>query len=143
MRKKIVKWLGALGLGHMDANSRPVDKPIPLPSSETFGEAFVRGRRLRLLEPIDLSSEFQAKLVRLCKADPNVAGVWLMWLASADAALEIVATLILDRTDELAMRDFIRRANALGGPSFVVAIPDSVPKREPFYQRSGWALPRP
>ena len=114
-----------------------------LPATERAGDALDRGSELRLVEPSELSAEFRAKLLDVCRADSNVAGLWLSWLSSRDAAPELLAALLLDRSDERAIRDFIARADALDGPRFVVAVPKGIPTAKPFYRRSDTQLPQP
>lgn len=115
----------------------PASRSIPetLPSTECFGDALKRGATLCPVEPSDLPSEFEVRLLDICKADSNVEGVWLMWMSTKGAPPEMLASLLLERPNEPAIRDFIRRANALGGPPFVVAIPDGIPSSRPFYRR--------
>src|SRR3954462_3631887 len=84
-----------------------------LPSKERVRDALDRGERFRLVEPCDLPAEFQVRLLDVCRADPNLAGLWLAWLSSSGATPELFASLILDRPDEPAIRDFIKRADAL------------------------------
>lgn len=132
----IGKWLRRIfGPGSADQDARVVNTTAR--ATESFRDAFDRGARLHPLDPSELPPEFQAKLVDICKSDSNVAGLWLLWLRSGDAAPEIFASLLLERPDQLTVRDFIRRADALGGPSFAVGLPGSMPSSEPFYLREG------
>jgi len=114
-----------------------------LPAMERIGDALDRGSELRLVEPSELAVEFRSKLLDVCRADSNVAGLWLVWLSSREAAPELLATLMVDRHDERAIRDFIARADALGGPRFVAAVAKGIPTAKPFYRRSDTQLPRP
>src|SRR5262245_18476792 len=114
-----------------------------LPATERLGDALHRGSEVRLVDPSELAAEFRAKLLDLCKADSNVAGLWLAWLSSGDGTRELLANLVLDRSDERTIRDFIARADALGGPRFVVAVAEGIPTATPFYRRSDTQLPRP
>jgi hypothetical protein len=132
MTQVIVQWLRrALGL----KGPSTCIAHTTLPAMERVRDALTRGASLRRVEPSDLSAEFQSKLLGVCRADPNVAGMWLGWMSSSGAEPELLASLILDRADEPAIRAFIERANALGGPSFVVGIPDTIPSAKPFYRR--------
>ena len=111
-----------------------------LPATERLGDALARGSKVRLADPSELPPEFRAKLLDLCTADSNVAGLWLAWLSSSDGAQELVAILALDRSDERTIRNFIARAEALGGPPLVVAIPKGIPTAKPFYRKSDTPL---
>jgi hypothetical protein len=107
-----------------------------LPVMETLQEAFKRGVRLRRFEPSELPGEFQARLFEVCRVDPNVAAMWLVWLLSPNGvSSELCASLVLNRRDESAIRDFVERANALGGPRFVALIATGIPRAKPFYRR--------
>ena len=114
-----------------------------LPATERLGDALARGSELRLADPSELPPEFRAKLFDLCTGDSNVAGLWLAWLSSGDGSKELVASVALDRSDERTIRDFIARADALGGPHLVVAVPKGIPTANPFYRRSDTQLPQP
>jgi hypothetical protein len=138
-----IAWcLGRIGANKKTKRLNHDATPTKLPATERFGDALARGSKFRSVEPSELGAGFRAKLLDVCRADSNVAGVWLAWLSSSDAAPELLATLVLDRPEERAIRDFIARADALGGPRFIVAVPDGVPTAEPFYRRSDLELPR-
>ncbi len=134
MREVIVHWLRrVLGV----TNTRRRVEHTGLPTEECFRDAFKRGARLHRLGPSDLPEEFKARLLEVCRADPNVAGLWLSWISSSSVRPELAAGLLLDRPDESAIRYFIERADAIGGPRFVATNIRGIPRAKPFYRRSG------
>ena len=132
MSNKIVQLLQRL-LGLAGPSASVAHRTLP--AKELLGDALDRGARVRMVEPSELSAEFEGGLLDVCSGDTNVEGLWLAWMTSGGDTPELLAILVLARPDELSIRDFIKRADALGGPSFVAAIPKGIPSAKPFYRR--------
>lgn len=127
-------------IGDADSPTQPCTPvaPAPLPATETIGQAITRGSRISKVEPHDLSEGFTARLVDVCRADPNIVSMSLMWMSSDGAEPELFAALLFDRPSEYAAREFIGRADALGGPRFIAACITGTRTSNPFYRRSDW-----
>jgi hypothetical protein len=116
------------------ANSLPREQ-TRRPPSETVADLLRRGGRVRLLDESELSADLQSRLWGLCRADSNIVGLWLAWITWTNEPPELLANLVVDRVDERTMADFIARADALGGPRFVVAFSEGIPSAKAFYRR--------
>lgn len=110
--------------------------PSPQGGFETQRFLDVPNLRFGEVELTELSREFQDQLTQACTVDANILRVWIFWIYSGKAQPELLAVLKLDRPDDEAIHNFLRRVYSPGEPGCVACLVDENAKGNPFYQRA-------
>jgi len=110
--------------------------PGDQPARETVRHLIARGGSVRPFELNDVSPQYRDALMAVCRANTEVAALWLGWVSVPNGPDELLLNLRLDSVSETAIRAFMAGVNALGGPSCVAAVSNGTPKSDPFYVRA-------
>ena len=124
-----------------------------LPAKKRVRDALDRGSELRWVDPSELAPEFRAKLLDVCTADSNVAGLWLVWLSSGDSAPELLpwcltdamsARFVISSRERMRLADRVsssRFRSAFQPPSRFIGDPtcSCFDRNEPAAERNHWS----